>query len=561
MSVVSWGNDRIRMTRVKLLLLVLGAGALAMAEGVWAFSSDAEQRIRASRIVSEGVIDGLRSKGFVRVMIAFRAPGEKQTQARGKMLSQNRSLIASTGESILGRLKPGQFELRHRFETFGALAGRVTANGVLELVNHPEVLRVDIDAPGRGNLTEALPLTKMDSLRLNDGLTGAGISVAVLDSGYDSGHPDLAGDLAGEACFCSGGGGCCPGGGTAESGTGAAEDDHGHGTNVTGVITSGAAANGFAGTEAPTGGAPAAKIIAIKVLDDNNSFCCVSDVIAGLEYLINNHPEVRVVNMSLGTDARFPGNCDSATSYTMGFAAAIDTLRANGVMTFVSTGNNGSGVDMQVPACVGNAISVGAVWDAAEGSPSVLGCSESGTTADQVTCFSNSSSTTDLFAPGAWVTSTGMGGGASTYAGTSQAAPIAAACAALLIEDDPSRTPESIENALKSSSVLVTDASNGLSFPRLDCEEALVDLQLCGNESVDAGEQCDEGSKNGKATSCCGADCQFKPNGPASCDGTLCTRSDICTDGICTPGACASGESCSICGGLCSSQGACSCIY
>ena len=159
------------------------------------------------------------------------------------------------------------------------------------------------------------------------------------------------------------------------------------------------------------------------------------------------------------------------------------------------------------------------------------------------------------------MTSTGMGGGASTYAGTSQAAPLAAACAALLIEDDPSRTPESIENALKSSSVLVTDASNGLSFPRLDCEEALVDLQLCGNESVDAGEQCDEGSKNGKATSCCGADCQFKPNGPASCDGTLCTRSDICTDGICTPGACASGESCSICGGLCSSQGACSCIY
>ena len=549
------------MGRMKLPLFALIIWGLTTAEGAWALSGDMEQRLRASRIVSQEVIDGLRSKDMVRVMVAFRAPAGKQAQASKKILSRNRSLIASTGKSILGHVKPGEFELRHRFETIGALAGRVTANGILALVNHPEVLRVDIDAPGRGNLLQALPLSKIDGLLSNDGLTGAGITVAVLDSGYDSDHPDLAGDLAAEACFCSGGGGCCPGGGTSESGAGSAEDDHGHGTNVTGIITSGSAANGSSGNQAPTGGAPSAKIISIKVLAADNSFCCASDVIAGLEYLINNHPEVRVVNMSLGTTARFAGNCDDATSYTMGFAAAIDTLRANGVITIVSTGNTGSGVDMEVPACIENAVSVGAVWDKAVGSPSVLGCSESGTTADQVTCFSNSSSTTDLFAPGAWVTSTGMGGGSSTYAGTSQAAPMAAACAALLIEDNPSRSPESIENALESSSVLVTDATNGLSFPRLDCEEALVDLQLCGNESVDAGEQCDEGAKNGKATSCCDADCQFKPNGPASCDGVLCTRSDICTDGVCTPGPCASGENCSICGGVCSSEGGCSCIY
>ena len=168
MSVVSWGNDRIRMTRVKLLLLLLGAGALAIAEGVWAFSSDAEQRIRASGIVSEGVIDGLRSKGLVRVMIAFRAPGEKQTQARGKMLSRNRSLIASTGESILGRLKPGQFELRHRFETIGALAGRVTANGVLELVNHPSPSfrrRLSIFVRGRASVKFPRPGASMSTRR------------------------------------------------------------------------------------------------------------------------------------------------------------------------------------------------------------------------------------------------------------------------------------------------------------------------------------------------------------------------------------------------------------
>jgi subtilisin family serine protease len=549
------------IVRMKIAMMLAAATVLAATDSAAALSGEGERRIRDSQIVSERVINGLRSKDLVRVMVAFESARGKSAQAGGKILTGNRSLIASTGKSILASLKPADFELRHRFEIIGAFAGEITANGVLALIKHPAVLRVDVDAGGRGNLGEALPLTKIEDLRWSDGLTGAGVTVAVLDSGYDSDHPDLGDDLEGEACFCSGGGGCCPGGGMVEVGAGSAEDDHGHGTNVSGIITSGAAVNGYMGLEAPTGGAPAAKIIAIKVLDENNSFCCASDVIAGLEYLINNHPEVRVVNMSLGTDARFSGNCDTATSFTMGFAAAIDALRANGVITFVSTGNDGSGVDMEAPACVENAISVGAVWDAALGGASVLGCSESGTLADQVTCFSNSSATTDLFAPGAWMTSTGMGGGASTYAGTSQAAPTAAACAALLIEDNPTRSPDSLEVALKSSSVLVSDATNGLSFPRLDCEEALADLHLCGNESLDPGEECDEGPKNGKATSCCDADCQFKPNGPASCDGSLCTRSDICTDGVCTPGPCASGESCSICGGVCSSQGACTCVY
>ncbi len=556
------GHNFVRsIVRMKIALLVVAAALLATTDSAEALSGAGERRIRESKIVSESVINGLRSKDLVRVMVAFESTRGKSEQVRGKMLTGNRSLIASTGKSILGRLKPGDFKLRHRFEIMGAFAGEVTAEGVLALIKHPAVLRVDVDAGGRGNLGEALPLTKIEDLRWNHGLTGAGVTVAVLDSGYDSDHPDLDDDLEHEACFCTGGGGCCPGGGMEEVGAGSAEDDHGHGTNVSGIITSGAAVNGYMAVEAPTGGAPAAKIIAIKVLDENNSFCCASDVIAGLEYLINNHPEVRVVNMSLGTNARFAGNCDTDTSFTMGFAAAIDTLRANGVITFVSTGNDGSGADMQAPACVENAISVGAVWDGALGTANVLGCFESETFADQVTCFSNSSATTDLFAPGAWMTSTGMGGGTSTYAGTSQAAPTAAACAALLIEDNPTRSPDSLEDALKGSSVLVSDASNGLSFPRLDCEEALAELDLCGNESLDSGEQCDEGSKNGKATSCCDADCQFKPNGPASCDGSLCTREDICTDGICTSGPCASGESCSICGGVCSPQGACACVY
>ena len=103
------------------------------------------------------------------------------------------------------------------------------------------------------------------------------------------------------------GNGCCPNGQTTQSGAGAAEDDNGHGTNVSGIIT----ANGVV---APEGSAPEAGIVAVKVLDSSNGFCCTSDVIAALDWIFANRPDVDVVNMSLGTNVRFAGHCDAATS-------------------------------------------------------------------------------------------------------------------------------------------------------------------------------------------------------------------------------------------------------
>jgi len=89
-----------------------------------------------------------------------------------------------------------------------------------------------------------------------------------------------------------------------------------------------------------------------------------------------------------------------------------------------------------------------------------------------VTCFTNSNAQTDLFAPGAPTTSTGIGGGNSTFYGTSQATPLALGCAALLLSKDPTLTPDEIEMMLEASPTLVTDATNGLSFPRVDCAHA-----------------------------------------------------------------------------------------
>ena len=84
----------------------------------------------------------------------------------------------------------------------------------------------------------------------------------------------------------------------------------------------------------------------------------------------------------------------------------------------------------------------------------------------------------------------------------------------------------------------------------------------CGNGIVAGAEQCDDGRINGSASSCCAGDCTFEPTGPANCDGELCTTGDSCDMGVCTPGDCRDGESCSVCGGSCSTtQADCGCVF
>ena len=131
---------------------------------------------------------------------------------------------------------------------------------------------------------------------------------------------------------------------------------------------------------------------------------------------------------------------------------------------------------MPAPACIASVIAVGAVYDADVGSATAFGCTDSTTAADQITCWSSSSTATDLLAPGAPMTSPGLGGGASTFRGTSQAAPLAVACAAALLEAVPGASPDDLETALETSATQLLDARNGLAFPRLDCEAALAAL-------------------------------------------------------------------------------------
>jgi subtilisin family serine protease len=292
------------------------------------------------------------------------------------------------------------------------------------------------------------------------------VVVAVLDTGIDSDHPDLADDIVAQQCFCTnadGVTGCCPGGRTEAAGAGAAEDEQGHGTHVAGIITSG-------GRVAPRGMAPDADIVAVRVLDKTGAAASSTQLMKAFDWIISTQPAVKIVNTSL-VFGSFPGSCDSASAFTTALAQAVNTLRARGTLTVSSTGNAANKSETGAPACLSQAIGVGAVYDGNVGTIS-FGCTDGSTAGDKITCFSNSSSALDLLAPGAAITSSGLGGGVAGFAGTSQAAPHVAGAVALLLQVKPAATADQLETALKASGRPIVD-TNGISAPRIDVKTAV----------------------------------------------------------------------------------------
>lgn len=407
-------------------------------------------------MAGQAVIDALKIESEVAVDIALRAL--PSLAGRPLDVEALKSGVAALQDGALAALTPSEFRLDRKFSAVPAFTGAVTQSGLDKLLANPNVLKVDLPAAGRGHLGQVVPLVEADEMH-NAGFTGNGVVVAVLDSGLDTDHTDLANDLVGEECFND-----CPNNTDRQSGAESAEDGNGHGTNVTGIITS-------TGSVSAVGVAPDADIFAYKVLNAANGFASLTgNVVVALDDIIANHPEVDLVNMSLGTFSLFSGNCDATAAFNIITATAIDTLRANGVTSFASSGNQASGTQMSSPACIANTLAVGATYDANIGPFTFLGvCSDASTSVDQVTCFTNSNSTTDIFAPGCRATSTGLANGTSNFCGTSQASPTSVGCAALLLDQDPTLTPAQTEARLEASDVSVTDATNGLSFPRIDC--------------------------------------------------------------------------------------------
>jgi subtilisin family serine protease len=396
----------------------------------------------------------------VRVVVAVGVP-EVTAHATG---SVHADAIGSMRAGVLATLEDAT-----GIEPWGtgpAFAAEIDRADLERLARDPRVRAVSLDRGGEGALMESVPLIGADLVHAQ-GFDGHGVTVAVLDSGIDDTSRDFAGRIVAQQCFCDNldGTGCCPNGEIEQSGPGSARDDNGHGTHVSGIVAGG-------GVTAPRGVAPGANLVAIKVLDANRRFRSFTQMHRALEWIAKNRPDVKVINMSLGSWSVYPAaDCDS-TAIAIGLLNVVGELRARGVLITASSGNESAVDGTSLPACMTDILGIGATYDAPAGHQ--FDCDADATGRDEITCFTNSSMAIDLLAPGAVITSTARGGGFASMSGTSMAAPHVAGTLALMQQVSGGALPADLaETILKSTGRMVVDYRNGLAFPRLDAATAV----------------------------------------------------------------------------------------
>jgi serine protease AprX len=423
-------TSRLYLTRA-LRGLVLGTAVLALTSPAYA-QKGKSNRPRTDQAIEEALRDGRDVPVIVRYTDA--AAGERIKKQKG-------------GKRLLHR----------HHKSMRAVSMKVSHRALRELLEDEaaDVVSVSYDAPVRGNLLGLLtpPPTAVSVegsgskvARSRYGVNGAGVTVAVIDSGVKP-HTDLpATRIKAFVDFVNG--------------RTTAYDDYGHGTHVAGIVAgSGAASNGqYAGV------APGASIVALKVLDANGAGK-TSDVMASLEWVLANHVQygIRVVNLSLGHPIYEPAATDPLVQL-------VDQLTQRRIVVVVSAGNMGRNALGQTvygsitsPANAQGAIAVGAA-----DTKNSLQRSD-----DAVASFSSRGPTKydyfvkpDVLAPGYQIASLVATGstlatkypnyqiGSSYFRlnGTSQAAPVAAGAAALALQANPALTANTVKGILQFTS-------------------------------------------------------------------------------------------------------------
>lgn len=306
-------------------------------------------------------------------------------------------------------------------------------------------------------LTESLPLIGQPAAVTN-GATGSGWSVAVIDTGVDSSHPDLVGRIVGEACFGQDffhpdlgqiAEPICPGGGVEEVGPGVAQpcvDTYDrvrcyHGTHVANI----------AAQTAPQAGIVAIQVYHLNVFGSLPRLTLrESDIVRALDWLISEAGtyNVRVVNISLGNVQGFVEPCINRNA---AFQRAVTDLKFIGVQVVVSSGNSGRENSQNWPSCTPGVVSVAST-----------------TKTDILSDFSNLASYTTLAAPGEQIVSAMPGGGYAAKDGTSFAAPHVSGAVVGLATLNP-QTDKGV-TALRITGTEISGAVN--TVPRIDLDRA-----------------------------------------------------------------------------------------
>jgi subtilisin family serine protease len=232
--------------------------------------------------------------------------------------------------------------------------------------------------------------------------------VAVVDSGVQANHPDMAGRVRPGAAIVNG---------DVQSGAGGT-DVNGHGTHVAGIIAAGENGVGIIGI------APQVTILPVRVLDAQG-VGPNSDIGEGITWAVDHG--AKVVNVSIGSDTK-------AASVT----AAVNYAVTHGVVVVAAAGNGGPGGNPRYPAALPETVAVGALGQNGD-----------------VASYSTTGSYVDVTAPGSNIYSTKIPSVWGMNSGTSMASPHVAALIALIIDARGAISPANMLRRLTSTA---TDA-------------------------------------------------------------------------------------------------------
>lgn len=395
------------------------------------------------------VLDALRDRGHADAIIFFddqgmlarAAEAGARDRAPGGAVAVLRSEAASLRLPTIRALTDAGGEILTEYEHLPASFVRFgSEESLLAVLNRPEVTSVNAEMILRPATLESGVLVRQPQA-IAMGHTGAGTSVAVLDTGVDyrrSAFGVCTGAGVPATCRVAVSRDIAPDDGRL--------DDAGlHGTNVAGIVAA---------------IAPATKLVVLDVIRSDGT-ASSSELMTAIDWVIRNGASynVRAMNLSLGS-----GSYGSSCPPDPGLRAAM----AAGILPVVAAGNGGQTSGVGWPACVADAVAVGAVYDADVGRRSYAACTDATTSADRIACFSQSGSNLDILAPGAIVSAAGV-----SMAGTSQAAPHVAAAAAMLVSATPEALASDVRDALVQSGPTIVDARNGVTRRRLDIHAAL----------------------------------------------------------------------------------------
>lgn len=342
------------------------------------------------------------------------------------VLKDNLKEVAQLGPESIAQevaLKHGG-QVLHSYKS--ALKGftlRLSEAQVQKLLQDPRVAYVQENGYVQVSATQTGATWGIDrvdqtSLPLNQAYTynnnASGVHAYIVDTGVRLTHSQFTGRMGNGFDSITAGG------------TGA--DCHGHGTHVAGTV---------GGTT--WGIAKGVTIHPVRVLDCTG-YGTDAQVIAGIDWVVQNHVKPAVANMSLGGDASQP--LDDAVT------AAVNA----GIVFAVAAGNDSSSACNYSPARTPNAITVGST-----------------TSSDARSSFSNYGTCLDIFAPGSSITSASNSSdtGSTSMSGTSMASPHVAGAAALYLGANPTATPQQVRDALVANGTANKVTSPGTGSPNV----------------------------------------------------------------------------------------------